>query len=221
LGVDVEKFIEKELPVYYKRGADDAVKQLNNIGAEVGVKKQFNLLHKDAIAGLVDDTAKAFAESMTGVSRSARLLLGKATREMITAQIGKGMTAGDALRTVRKTIKGTLQEQGLSALIDKGGKRWELDRYAEMLFRTKAVEARNRGLINRMEQNGYDLVQVSSHGGCDKCQPWEGKILSATGQTPGYPTLAEAEASGLFHPNCRHAINTVIPKLARETGAYD
>jgi len=25
---------------------------------------------------------------------------------------------------------------------------------------------------------------------------------------------------GLFHPNCRHAVNTLIPSLARQTKAY-
>jgi hypothetical protein len=90
-----------------------------------------------------------------------------------------------------------------------------------MLFRTKVVEARNRGLINRMVENNYDLVQVSAHGATDVCAEWEGKILSAMGQTPGYPTVAEAEADGLFHPNCRHAINVLIPSLAKMTDAYD
>jgi hypothetical protein len=221
LGVDVEKFLEKELPRYYKTGADDAVKQLHNIGADVSVATGFNRIHKDAIAGLVDDAARAFGESMTGVARSANLLLGKAVRETLTQQIAKGITAGEALKTTKKVIKGTLQEQGLKALVDKGGHTWTLDRYAEMLFRTKAVEARNRGLINRMAENDYDLVQVSAHGGCDLCQPWEGKILSATGQTPGYPTVAQAEQAGLFHPNCKHAINVLIPRLAKQTKAYN
>lgn len=32
----------------------------------------------------------------------------------------------------------------------------------------------------------------------------DGKVLSLTGETPGYPTMDEAKAAGLFHPNCRH-----------------
>jgi len=54
-------------------------------------------------------------------------------------------------------------------------------------------------------------VKVSTHlGACELCQPWQGKILSFTGKTEGYPTLEEARAAGLFHPNCRHAYGLYI-----------
>jgi hypothetical protein len=136
--------------------------------------------------------------------------------------MAEGITKGSALREVKNMVKSVLSEYGLDSLIDKAGRSWSLDRYTEMLIRTKTVEARNRGLINRVLENGYDLVQVSDHmGECDLCRPWEGRILSLTGQTKGYPTLAEAESQGLFHPNCRHAINTLHRELAEKTKAYD
>jgi hypothetical protein len=92
-----------------------------------------------------------------------------------------------------------------------------------MLFRTKVVEARNRGIANRLVENGYDLVQVSNHGmaSCPMCAPWQGKILSSTGATKGYDTVLDAERAGLFHPNCRHAINVLVPGLASMTRAYN
>jgi hypothetical protein len=91
-----------------------------------------------------------------------------------------------------------------------------------MLFRTKAVEARNRGLANRMVEFNYDLVQVSNHNSThEECRVWESRILSVSGATKGYPTVAKAEAAGLFHPNCKHAINVLIPSLARQTEAYN
>ena len=152
LGVDTQKFIESELPKYYKSGADDAIKQLRNVGAPVNVSEGFNQIHKDAIVALVDETSEAFGEAMTGVSRSARLLLGRAVREAITQRMATSIISGDALRDIKQMIVGLLQQQGLDALVDRGGRKWKLDRYAEMLFRTKAVEARNRGLSNRMEQ---------------------------------------------------------------------
>lgn len=222
LGVDVDAFIREELPEYYKRGADDAVTQLRKQGAPLEVTYGFNRVHIEAIEALIDDTAKSFGETLSGISRSANRLLGKTTRDLLTQQIATGMVSGEALKATTKMVKGILQDQGLDALIDKGGHHWTLDRYSEMLLRTKAVEARNRGLINRVAENGYDLVQVSHHfASCDLCAPWEGKILSATGKTKGYPTLDLAESEGLFHPNCRHAINTLIPELAKLTSAYD
>lgn len=222
LGEDAGKWIEENIPAMYEVGANDAVNQLRNIDAPIDVATGFNKIHQDAIVGLVDDTAKAFGEGLTGINRQAQLLLGRFSREAITQKLAEGMIGGQALKTVRKEIKGQLVEQGLAAMIDRGGHKWTLDRYADMLFRTKLVEARNRGIANRLAENNYDLVQVSSHyTDHAECRVWEGKILSVTGATPGYPTVREAENAGLFHPNCKHAINVLSPSLANRTRAYD
>lgn len=220
-GVDVAEFIAEELPSHYAVGAEYATKQLRNVGADLPISGSFSVVNKNAVQFLVDETTQQMFESLTGVKRSANLLLGRATRETITQQIATGQISGANLKQVAKTIKGTLVEQGLDALVDKSGRGWSLDTYSEMLFRTKVVQARNYGFANELVQNGYDLVQVSGHGATDVCGKWEGKILSLTGNTPGYPTLAEAEVSGLFHPNCKHAINAMTPSLANKTKAYD
>lgn len=221
LGVKVADFIAQEIPAMYKEGAQAGVRQLKETGVEVSVRSGFNKIHKAAIAAMVSDTQEAFLETMTGINREAKVLLGKAVREQITQQIAGGTVTGKVLKEVKSNVVGVLQEKGLASLVDKGGKAWELDRYAEMLIRTKAVEARNTGMANRMVENGYDLVQVTTHGADDVCGDWEGKVLSLTGRTPGYPTVSDAEAAGLFHPNCKHAINVVIPELAKDINAYN
>lgn len=229
LGVDTAKIIRDEITRAYELGATESVEQLRYVGAEIKVARGFNRIHADAVEALVDDTQKSFLESLQGVKRSASQLLGKAVRQQITERLAVGTIGGKTLKDVQKSIIQTFREEGLTALTstytNKNGtvvnRQWSLEQYSEMLIRTKAVEARNRGLINRMAENGYDLVQVSAHAGCDLCRPWEGKILSVTGQTKGFPTVEQAEKSGLFHPNCRHAINTLIPELAKVTNAYN
>jgi hypothetical protein len=214
LGVDVEAYIAKAIPEYYKSGAKTAVEELREFGADFEVSSGFNKLHQEAIQALVSETQDSFLTSMDGVARDAKVLLGKSVRDMLTARMAEGVVTGKTLKEVQKTMIGGLEQKGLTALTDKGGKTWELDRYTEMLIRTKAVEARNRGVANRLAENGYDLVKVTTHYTDDPiCAVWEGKILSLTGNTPGYPTVAEAEADGLFHPNCKHAINAYIPAL--------
>lgn len=222
LGENAQAFIEKELPQYYVSGATDAVKQLKAIDAPVRVGSGFSKIHKLAIAALVDDTAKAFGESLSGVNRSANTMLNKAVKEEITQRLAQGQIKGEALRQTKKAVVGAIQQQGLDALKDKAGRSWTLDRYSEMLIRTKAVEARNRGFGNRMVENGYDLVQVSRHfSKHEECRVWEGEILSFSGATEGYKTVQDAEEAGLFHPNCQHAINALHMDIARETMAWD
>jgi hypothetical protein len=222
LGVDIQKFVEVEMTEFYKKGAGEAVTQLEKIGAELSVTKNFNQIHKEAISNLVDDIGQSFANTLTAVKRNATNIMNQAAKEEIMWKMAEGRISGETLTKIRGMVKGVFREQGVFYFIDKGNHRWELDRYTEMLIRTKAVEARNRGLVNRVVENDYDLVQVSDHfNECELCHPWEGKILSLTGRTSGYPTLDEATAAGLFHPNCRHAINTINLKLAKETNAYN
>lgn len=219
---EVDTFIKKEIPDIYKIGAKDAVKQLRAAGADIQTKSGFNLIHKQAIAALVDDTASAFGEGMAGINRTARQVLGKATKQLITQRIAEGKISGASVRDAKNMITGILQNEGLDALTDRGGHTWTLDRYSEMLFRTKSVEARNLGLANRVAENGYDLVQVSvNNSDHPECADWEGEILSLTGNTPGYKTVADATEAGLFHPNCKHALNVIKPSLAKETKAYN
>lgn len=222
LGVDVTEFLKTEIPQYYKTGGNQAIQQLVNVGADIPAKYGFNRIHREAIAALVSDSATSFADALQGVKRNAMLLLGKQVKADIQQRIATGQIAGAAVKTVAKQIKATLAQEGLDSLVDKAGRSWSLERYGEMLYRTKIVEARNLGMANKIVENGYDLAQVSRHETLHKaCAVWEGKIVSINGNTPGYPTLADAELAGLFHPNCEHAINVLTPDLSDKTNAYD
>lgn len=222
LGDDVGSWVSKEIPQYYLDGANIAIQDLKAVGADVTGPKGLAAINKESIGYLVDDTRNAFATSLTAISRSASNLLSDAVKQQLRFIIADGSLNGDALKTVTDSVVQALKDQGLSALVDKGGRSWSFDDYAEMLVRTKAVESRNAGLQDKMLQNGYDLVQVSDHNSDHpECAAWEGEILSISGNTPGYDTTDDAEAQGLMHPNCQHAYNVMDDKLASKTQAYD
>lgn len=55
----------------------------------------------------------------------------------------------------------------------------------------------------------------------DACAFWEGVVLSLTGSTPKYPTLAQARSSGqIFHPRCRHRLLAYNPTMDDVFKAY-
>lgn len=221
LGVDVSKWAQKEIPQYYLDGANQAIQDLRDVGADITGPAGLAAINKDAIAVLVDDTRNAFADSLTMVARNAQGYVSDAVKQQIRAVLADGTLTGEARKTIAKGVVDAMEQNGLSALVDAGGRQWQFERYADMLVRTKAVESRNAGLQDKMLQNGYDLVQVSNHGATDVCADWEGEILSISGNTPGYATTSEAEDDGLMHPNCRHAYNVLQPELAAKTEAYD
>lgn len=222
LGDDVGKWVDKEIPKYYVDGANQALQDLRALGVDVSSPKGLAPINKEAIASLTDETSLAFAQSMTAVSRNAQTILNNAQKLQINLDLAGGFAKGETAKQVAASVAQELKSNGLSALVDKAGRNWTFDTYSDMLVRTKIVEARNNGLANKMLQNGYDLVQVSNHGSNHYfCQVWEGRILSVSGATPGYPTLEEAKSRGLFHPRCQHAINVINPEIARLTKWYD
>lgn len=221
LGDDVTAWTKKEIPQYYLDGANIALQDLRDIGADISGPSGLAAINKDAITVLIDETRNAFADSLTMVARNAQGYVNDAVKQQIRAVLADGTLTGEARKTIAKNVVGAMEDNGLSALVDAGGRQWQFERYADMLVRTKAVEARNGGLQDKMLQNGYDLVQVSNHGATDVCADWEGEILSISGNTPGYDTTSDAEAAGLMHPNCRHAYNVIQPELAAKTEAYD
>ncbi|HHV35561.1 MAG TPA: hypothetical protein GXX59_08285 [Syntrophomonadaceae bacterium] len=117
----------------------------------------------------------------------------------------------DTWKQAARRYREQLAEQGVTGFKDRAGRMWNMRTYTEMAARTTAMQAHLEGTANRLAEQGHDLIEISSHvGACKLCLPWENKVLSLTGKTPGYPTLEEAKAAGLFHVNCRHAYGLYI-----------
>ena len=104
---------------------------------------------------------------------------------------------------------------------DRGGRTWRDDVYLQMLVRTNLAALTRAQQVKTLTENGRDLARISdeSADSCDVCSEWGGRIVSLTGATKGYPTLAEAKAAGVFHPNCTHRLEVVTQaELDAESG---
>lgn len=127
-----------------------------------------------------------------------------------------------------------LLDQGFTAFTDTLGRRWNAAGYTEMATRTATAQAAIQGHLDRLESLGLDLVIVSdSPQECERCRPWEGKVLQRGGaggrrtieaesELTGEPvtvqiagSVTEAVGAGLLHPNCRHNLGAYLPGLTR------
>lgn len=221
-GTETGAWLDEVLPATYQRGSGDVIRQLGLINAPIRDGDAFNVIDQRAVQVLVSETQDAFATALTTVGRTAGQLLAQAAKDQITLEIAEGALTGATRRQISDKIMATLRAGGVTGLVDKRGAQWTLDRYAAMLARTKLMEARNTGVANKMLQNGYDLVEItggnSTHSACAK---WEYKIVSLSGRSEEYPSLADARADGIFHPNCQHHYNIVHSDLAAMTKAYN
>ena len=94
--------------------------------------------------------------------------------------------------------------------VDAGNRVWDSRAYSEMLARTTLLNTSRQEYFDTCAENGADVVVVTVSGHCcDKCAEWENRLLSISGATKGLPTVDEATAAGLFHPNCTHSVTEV------------
>ena len=106
--------------------------------------------------------------------------------------------------------------QGITGFTDVSGRDWALSSYVEMAVRTASTRAYNASHLARMHALGIHYFSVPDDGHpCPLCFPWQGKVLTdgvvSNPEIPVDGTIAEATAAGLFHPNCRHTLISVIP----------
>lgn len=100
-----------------------------------------------------------------------------------------------------------LKENGITFFYDRAGRKWKIENYVKMRTMTELVQGQRVSFFTRAIQFGVDLVRIihmNLHPQCPLCIPFNNKILSITGKTPGYMTIEEASMQGLFHPNCDH-----------------
>ena len=119
-----------------------------------------------------------------------------------------------------------IAKENIPAFIDKAGRKWTAEAYANMYVRTNAHNMSIDTVVKRNEDYGNDLFIVSKHSGArPKCAPWQGKIVSknnrkgtttdANGKKVSFIALSSTsygQADGLLGINCGHQLYPFIPK---------
>jgi len=101
-----------------------------------------------------------------------------------------------------------LTDKSGGRFITVNGRNYQLDKYCDMLARTKTRAAQSQGTIESVRRAGMDLVQVSKHNTTTPvCIPHEGRRYSISGTSAIYPMLREIPG---YHPNCLHVITPFI-----------
>lgn len=157
--------------------------------------------------------------------------------EAVVRDVARAQLAGEAnALQVQQRALNEWARKGLPAFTDKAGRTWSNQSYSEMLTRTVTKRAYQDAAHATLVAEGFDLVIVSSHPNpAPMCQPFELKVLSLSGATRGIvqvpsattgelvtvevtASMAEAEAAGYRHPNCRHVETAFVPDVTRPGG---
>ena len=180
------------------------------------------------------------------VQRLVMNLLGQITQADVTALSGLesmliGRTEPDVFRRVGleraaemqaagrgayKSLRGfveQLRREGVTAFVDRAGRRWSLHTYGSMVLRATSRQAEILAVLT--ENPDHDLYQITRHGTtCPICAPLEGRVYSRSGLDPDFPPLTAAfgkmDPAGPddltnswlnIHPNCLHQLRRWTP----------
>lgn len=167
------------------------------------------MLHQQAMQVLAENAYNRLQQVDQVVGRRIDDIYRDMALEAVRGDVAGYRTWKQAASLLREK----LAEKGVTGFVDAAGKEWNLKTYAEMVARTTTREAMIEGTANRLLEHGHDLAEIIGGSGkntCEKCAAWVGKTVSLTGATPGYPTLADARADGMFHANCSHNIAIAV-----------
>lgn len=199
LGIEVESRIQIE-------DTNITIVQLHEI---LGT---FGAINTRAVEALVGKTERVLERTHLQILRNADDVY----RSVIAESTGTAVTGVETRRQAAQRALNKFADRGIGAFKDDSGRMWDIASYTEMAVRTALGQSAMEGHFGRLQERGYDLVQVSDHPEeCEICRPWEGRILSMSGDDKRYPSVEEARSAGLWHPNCGHTAGAYIHGLSR------
>ena len=206
-------------------GMSDAMKDILRYYSDQAVQ-QYNLVN----TVMLTSSENAMRKVISTAVRSQEFLqdVAQGTLNTATGEVLTGVSSRQA--TVRRATQQMAQE-GIVGYVDKGGHLWSPEAYVNMDVRTTAGNVAREAVFQQNREYGLDLVIVPVNATArPKCAPYQGKIISMSGQS-GYTTdntgtkvsylsihsTSYGEPDGLWGINCHHSPpDPFIPGMSRQ-----
>ena len=217
---------EEALTIYYKyRPAIDkqtrevlktALKKTDDALVGQFVRAMGSRRHMTNLATII---AAQTAQGMNEVLERQNIALAKDQAALwydVTAEAIARHQAGEPTRAVMERGVTRLANSGLETIDYISGTKTTIDAALRRHIVSQANQARNRLLMQRMDEWEWDLVFVDAHFGARPSHAeWQGKVYSRSGRSTEYPSLVDATGygtvTGLCGANCYHYMTPYVP----------
>ena len=217
---------EEALAIYYKyRPAIDkqtrevlknALKKTDDALVGQFVRAMGSRRHMTNLATII---AAQTAQGMNEVLERQNIALAKDQAALwydVTAEAIARHQAGEPTRAVMERGVTQLANSGLETIDYISGTKTTIDAALRRHIVSQANQARNRLLMQRMDEWEWDLVFVDAHFGARPSHAeWQGKVYSRSGRSTEYPPLVESTGygtvTGLCGANCYHYMTPYVP----------
>ena len=138
----------------------------------------------------------------------------------VTAEAIARHQAGESIKAVMERGVSKLANSGLETIDYISGTKIAIGAALRRHIVSQANQARNRLLMQRMDEWEWDLVFVDAHFGARPTHAvWQGKVYSRSGRSTEYPPLVESTGygtvTGLCGANCYHSMVPYVPGLSQ------
>jgi hypothetical protein len=212
---DLDKLLTKAF-AHKAEAVDKLFRRTSRFTAKPGLDdRNFFGIHEEKLNAILKAVQ---GEHRTAESAALRMMDDQYRQILFRAQVfhNSGVfTIGQAVDMASKSFL----MAGIRCVEYKDGRRVNIASYSEMAIRTATARAQAVAQGAVMDDWDTHTVIIRRLGmTCDKCAPWQGRILVddvwAAGRSEEgegkFPMLSSALAAGLGHPNCRH-----IPPLPK------
>jgi hypothetical protein len=215
----------KDIINSYTSGLDkdiaDILKEEFKQGAKSEINRYNKLFDKDLQDGffkLNDRKAKALIKVVNNDLNKGNRACLRMINDQYRKTIYKAVTfSNTGVMTMKQAVDMATKDflnAGFNVIEYKNGRRVNISSYSQMAVRTASQRAMLMGEGEFRKEIGETLVIISRHNtSCKICQPFETKVFVDDVYSGGKPDkkhrlLSDAMEQGLFHPNCRHGVNT-------------
>lgn len=205
---EAEAYVREEIEKAFVNGQAQTVVAIGEAKTmeEAASMASMSELSRSTVDAMIADT---FEDLMYANNKMKRETI-KMVRGMVAESMRTSAAMNQGVNFTKKSILERFQAEGNIAIIDRRGRKWKLDTYAEMVTRSKMRQAHTEGSRVEALERDIDLAIISSHGAKDECRHYEGQVISMNGNTPGFITYDELYRSNLiFHPNCKHKLTPI------------
>ena len=214
-------WFEEQSDLSFRRGFHQFSKEIGTAATVEGAIN-FVKMNSTAVEMLSQSAVSCIGDALRQVKANTKNVINKIGRREndIIADVGIQSSA-EALAEIspssaREKIISRLVSEEIATVTYRNGAKVPVDVYASMVARTTTHEATATAKLIAAEQDGYDLVKMSTHyPTCKTCAQLQGRVYSISGKDKRFPALSEAFKRGynIVHPNCRHVVNVWVEDM--------
>lgn len=200
--------------IFYRSGKDAAgyrnARSMPN--AQMAVVQQLS----DNLLGQITEASETAYKTVQNLYTVGRLENDPFRQSALSSVLSQEAAGTGWKQTSAKMVQ-ELQNKGVTAFVDKAGRRWSLQDYGNMAVRTTARQAEVAAILTADDYDLWQIVKIGST--CQVCAALEGRVYSKSGTDPNYPPLSLAfgkvDPAGPddltntylnIHPNCLHSL---------------